>query len=197
MKTNFLNLQATIGGMAARSTEGGQTLTAMFDTVSGVLLVMSAKAMPAGAPEMRQRGHAVVTDNGNADDYDALFTEDQIRDAISDYFSFSGRGLLQFDGGAERMNPTSKIEADGVDERGRKYRVAADINNGQVAVLVLCWFAVRQAGFARQLAAFDDYANLDMSVTTVGLDDDAEVRQVVGYAMGGKLPLGADGWPVE
>lgn len=192
-----IRLQATIGGFAAGGSVGAVTVFGEVDVVSGVLLIDAWAPVRPGDVEVRREGCAAVTNNAGTDDADMVFTEDELRDAIVDYFDTVSRGLLVLDQGIAGMNPESKIEPDGLDERGRKYRIANDMTNGQVAVLVLCWFAQRQSAMLTQIAAFDDYA--DLSVTTVGIPASprsATGKRIAGYAMAGKLPLGADGWPV-
>lgn len=198
-----ISLQCTIGGLSAGAVTGGDTLFAALDVVTGTLLVDMSESQPQGMPERRRPGCAVVTNNPASEDYDALFTEADMRAAIADYFAFAGRGLLVLEDSQARHNPGSRIAPDGVDESGIKYRVAPDISNGQLAVVVLCWFALKQAGFARQLAAFD--SGVDMNVTTVGIPGAfsggssggaGSAREVVRYEMGGRLPIGRDGWPV-
>lgn len=194
MSAATIPMQATIGGLSAMAGTGGETVLGVLDVNSGVLLVDMAVPVRAGAKEMRHNDCAVCTNNPGSEDYDHLFTEADIRDAINDYFAFAGRSLLVLDEAVNKHNPSSKIEPDGIDDRGRKYRVAPDISNGQLAVIVLCWFATRQSGFARQLTAFDDM--MDTTVTSVGLPGSVGDKRVFGYAMGGKLALGADGWPI-
>jgi len=186
-----IRLQVTIGGLSANSNTSGETVLGELDVASGVLLIDASVSVAPGMPETRHDGCAVVTNNAGADDHDMLFADADIRDAITEYFSFAGRGLLVLDEAVARHNPGTKIEPDGLDERGRKYRIAPDMTNGQMAVIVMCWAAVRQNGFARQLAAFDDMQ--DVSITTVGIPGKGEVA---GYTMGGKLALGRDGWPL-
>jgi hypothetical protein len=192
MQAPTIRLQATIGGFAATTAAGGDTLLGELDVGAGVLLVdIHAPARP-GVPELRREGCAVVTNNASTQDCDIIFTENDLRDAIADYFAFAGRGLLVLEPNVSRFDPASKIEPDGLDERGRKYRIAQDMTNGQVAVMVLCWFAVRQSGFASQIGAFDDLA--DLTITSVGLPD--ERREVAGYIEGGRIAVGFDGWPL-
>ena len=192
MSTSYtILLQATIGGFSSAAATGGDTLLGELDIGTGVLLVDTHAAAPAGVAEVRRQDYAVVTNNSGAPDFDIVFTENDLRDAIADYFGFAGRGLLVLDQNVARFDPASKIEPDGLDERGRKYRIAQDMTNGQVAVMVLCWFAVRQSGFASQIASFDDL--MDVTITTVGIPGGGEAA---GYAMGSKIALGRDGWPL-
>lgn len=191
---NVIALQATVGGLAAQSSSAGETVYGLLDVATGMLLVDGSSVVEAGMPEVRRDGCAAVTNNASTDDCDLVFTGEDMRAAIGDYFAFAGRGLLVFEDAQQRHNPASRVAADGVDEHGPKYRVAPDITNGQVAVIVLCWFALKQSGFARQLAAFDDYEEL--KIHSVGLPGGGKAKEVVTYAMGGDLPIGRDGWPV-
>lgn len=187
-------LQATIGGMSSRAGDKIWTVYGELDVGSGVLLVDVAKEHKPGTPEKRRAGCGFVTNNANAEDHDVLFTEPDLQDAIRDYYAFAGRGLLVIEDAIRSHDPESKIEADGMDEHGRKYRLSPDMTNGQIAVMVMCWFAARQSGFARQLEAFDDF--FDSDVVSVGVGN-AGRREARSYAMGGKLPIGDDGWPIE
>lgn len=177
-----IRLQATVGGMAAASGEVF-TLLGELDQPSGVLLIDAAVKIPPGAKERRYEGCAAVSNNPASQERDILFTEADLRDAINAYFDFVGRGLLDLDEAVGRFNPTSAIENDGLDERGRKYRLAADMTNGKLAVIVMCWFALRQAAISQQIDAFKDYDDLDETVT-IGMGP--------GYD---GVRTRADGWP--
>jgi hypothetical protein len=181
MKT--VSLQATIGGISANASDAGETVYGIFEVGTGVLLIDGASTVRSGEIEVRRPRHAVVTNNPAADDRDELFQDESIRQAIEDYFAMSGRGLLEIDPKVARVNPSTKIEPDGMDDHGRKFRVAPDISNGQMAVLVMCWFALRQTAIAGQLAAFDDMG-IDTDIVTVGMGSHAGI------------PLGPDGWPI-
>lgn len=190
-----IRLQATIGGLATGGQGGAETLLGEMDLTSGVLLVDAARTVRAGEDEVRHEGCAALTNNPAAEEQDALFTDADIRDAIHDYFSFQGRGLLVLDDAVARHNPATKIEPDGLDERGRKYRIAPDMTNGQLAVIAMCWFALRQSACAVQLSAFDDFT-ADMDVITVGIPGADQHRRVIRYEAGGTVAVGYDGWPV-
>lgn len=191
-------MQVTIGGMSARPGSSGMTVYGELDVATGLLLIDEAKAVVPGVPVERRAGSAMLTNDLSAPDYDAMFTDDHIREAITDYYGFQGRGLLMLEDAVRQFDPASKIEPDGIDEHGRKFRVAPDISDGQVAVMVMCWFANRQSAVNAQVAVFDDLA--DLSVTTVGASDTVHAAagnpRTRGYTMGGQLAIGADGWPV-
>ena len=177
----IISLQATIGGMAA---EGGQVYTVLgaLDIPTGTLLVYKASVVKPGTQERRFGDAAAVSNNPETQARDVLFTDTDIRDAIADYFEFSGRGLLKVEADAARFDPASQIEADGVDEHGRKYRIATGMTNGQMSVLAMCWLARRQRGVHHQINAFEDFEE-EFGITSVGLDDG--------------LNIGPDGWPRE
>lgn len=192
-------MQVTIGGMSARPGSSGMTLFGELDVATGLLLIDEARSVAPGVPVARRGECAMLTNDATAPDYDALFTDADIRAAITDYYSFQGRSLLMLEDAVRQFDPGSKIEPDGIDEHGRKFRVAPDISDGQVAVMVMCWFAMRQTGTNAQIAVFDELA--DMTLHTVGMGGRtvhaaAGNPLTRGYTMGGQLAIGADGWPV-
>lgn len=173
-------LQVTIGGLATKGSEV-HTLLGEIDAASGVLLVDFSVRVRAGEQEKRQEDCAVLTDNPTTKDRDMLFGEKDVAAAISDYFQFAGRGLLMIDESMAIFDPRSRIEPDGVDESGRKFRIAPDITNGQIAVMAMCWFAVRQRQVASSLEMMESFGDEMYEAFTVGLDDG--------------LRMGRDGWP--
>lgn len=78
--------------------------------------------------------------------YDALFTEELTKGAIGAFFELDALKLLSIASKVQRCDPRSKIERDGMDEGGMKYRIAPDISNAQVAVLAAAWYANTQRG---------------------------------------------------
>lgn len=188
--SDYYRLQATIGGMSATIGERPVTLLGELDGPSGVLLIDIERPVDPTQRLQRVEDCALVTNDPAAADFDVLFTDEHIRGAIAAYFNFAGRGLLSLEDALARHNPGSNVEPDGIDEHGRKYRFAQNITNGQIAVIAMCWFAEQVQGFGRQIDALDD---LDTQIISVGM---AGGKRVVGYAMGGKLPIGEDGWPV-
>lgn len=188
-------LQVTIGGMGSAGQAGAETILGEFEPITGVLMIHKSIQVPPGSPEVRRGEAAVLTNNTSADDRDGLFNEDNIRDAIIDFFNLDGRGQLVLLDDVARHNPKNKIEQDGMDERGRKFRFGLDITNAQIAVVAMCWFAMKQGAVHAQLEVFDEFQ--DMAITTVGMDrHDGRPRHIAGYAMGGQIALGYDGWPV-
>lgn len=182
MSSNLIQIQSTIGGMAS---EGGQVYTVIgaLDAPSGVLVVLKAVLVKPGTPEVRYRDCAAISNSTESEARDVLFTERDIRDAIADYFDFAGRGLLRIEPEVARMDPAANIEADGIDDHGRKYRLGLGMTNGQLAVIAMCWYARRQRQIAGQMASFEEFAD-DFNITSVGMGESG-------------LTIGPDGWPIE
>lgn len=66
--------------------------------------------------------------------------------------------MLDLNGDLQRHEPDARIELDKVDESGRHYRIAGDIQNGQVAVLGLVAFVESQGGIQAAIEAADELA---------------------------------------
>lgn len=176
----YVALQATIAGMGAGSAGGAETILAGYDLDSGVLLVDGARSEEPGTVAARDDDSVVVTNDVALVDHDQLFLEDQFREAITAYFSLQASGQLEIDTALMRHSPAGKIEPDGVDEKGRKFRVAPDISNGQLAIIALCWLALRQRNVATQIDAFDEMPDLD--VMTIGLPASMQTRSYGPFA---------------
>jgi hypothetical protein len=194
--SDSIRLQANIGGFGGAGS-GAHAVTVLGEMLldSQILLIDAAVNVRAGAAEKRYEGCAVVTNNAASEDRDALFTEENLRQAVGDYFDFQARGLLSLDGDARQFDPASGIEMDGIDERGRKYRFNSTITNGQVAVLVLCWFAQEQVRSRKSVEAAREYEEIQ-AMFNIGMVASARPgsRQAVRTYMG--VPIGIDGWPV-
>lgn len=195
--TATTDLQCHVVGASARSGDRPTTVFGALDRASGVLLIDLSRELKPGMVEVRRRGASFVTNDAAVADFDQLFTEADLKDAIDAYFYFNSRGVLELESAVQRFNPETKIEADGMDEGGRKYRIAPDISNGQLGVIVMCWFARRIGGFDRVLDAYDDFADMESFTVGAGPLTDDQGRTISRMEMGGKLPIGADGWPLE
>ena len=106
-------------------------------------------------------GFLHVTNQHRDEHHDAVFTEQDLKDAICAYFELDALRLLTLGPKVQRLSPDSKIERMGVDERGMNYRIAPDINCAQIAVMVACLFASRQRG----VNAAQDLADVFTAVT--------------------------------
>jgi len=74
--------------------------------------------------------------------YDCLFLEEHLSAAIRSYKEMEGQGLLTYSDDSMKFTP--RVETDGIDERGQKYRLDQSISNGQMAVLAIVHFVSRQ-----------------------------------------------------
>lgn len=93
--------------------------------------------------------------------HDAMFTEEEMPEAIRAFFNLESLKLVALKGDATRCNPAHKVERDGMDEGGLKFRFHPDISNQQVAVLAACLYADRQ----RAMERMTDFAEAMASIT--------------------------------
>lgn len=137
-------------------TDGAQPVTVgCFYDESGVLVV--DRSMPFA--EARPEGFALVT-NLPLQTRDFLFVEDHIRDSIRDYYAMSGQELIDIDDSLMRYRPDGKIEREGIDERGPKFRLSPDIGNGEVAILAAVAFVMGQEPITGAMEAMSDFTKL-------------------------------------
>ena len=91
-------------------------------------------------------GFLKITNQDRDGAYDALFSEELTKGAIGSFFELDALKLLNISSKVQRCSPLNKIERDGMDEGGMKYRIAPDISNAQVAVLAAAWYVNAQRG---------------------------------------------------
>jgi len=113
------------------------TLAATRKDATGVMTVLKEIKYRDKADE----GFAFVT-NLKLDAYDCLFTEEHLQGAVLAFREGMGQGTLVLSD--EMMRHRPRIETDGIDTKGQKYRLPADMSNGEVAVLALAYFQARQ-----------------------------------------------------
>lgn len=116
------------------------SLFAAYDPETDVLVVVRETKYETVVRE----GFLRVTTRDADPEHDMVFTEENYHDAIVAFFDLQAMSLIQFANGLAKLNPENKIERDGMDERGVKYRIAPDIGNAQAAVLIACFAARRQ-----------------------------------------------------
>lgn len=131
------------------------TLVCFHDAETDFLVVDSSMEFA----EQRPEGFALVT-NLPLQTRDFLFTADHIRDAIRDYYARDGQGIIDIDDVLQRYRPDGKIERDGIDERGPKFRLSPDIGNGEVAVLAAVAFVSFQEPISGAITAMGDFTKL-------------------------------------
>lgn len=147
-----LKIMVSIGGYGAAGTEP-VTLTAFKNNALGVLVILEKVTYREAADE----GFAFVT-NMRLKNYDCLFKEEHLADAITAYKE--GEGMLTIILADEVARYRPKIETDGVDTQGQKYRLGSEIDNAQIAVLALAHFMSRQRGIESLGRMSDDIARL-------------------------------------
>lgn len=113
-----------------------------YDTESDMLAV----SREADYEPTARDGFLKITNQDRDAAYDALFTEELTRNAIGAFFELDALKLLAISPKVQRCNPSNKIERDGMDESGMKYRISPDVTNAQVAVLAASWYANTQRG---------------------------------------------------
>jgi hypothetical protein len=97
-------------------------------------LVVVSKELPLGE---RVPGATFTTNDTRADSRDRLFVEDHFQDAIRLFYRAYAMRLLELMPPVAKHDPTHRIEVDGMNEHGTKYRLANEISNGAVAVLAI------------------------------------------------------------
>lgn len=132
------------------------SLYGAFDHEEDLLLVSDSKTYdPGEAPDLLK-----VSNQERDTHRDDLVTDDDLQAAIRAFFEMDGLKLLALSEKAARHNPSNKIERDGVDEGGVRYRISPDITCAQVAVMFACLAASRQRtvtgalGIMEEISAF-------------------------------------------
>lgn len=88
------------------------------------------------------------------------FTEDMLGDAIAAFQQAQNGGLIKFAKEAQQADPAGAIEQDGINESGRKMRIAAEIKNSQIATLAIALYATKASVNANVMTMFDELAEL-------------------------------------
>ena len=144
-----IKIRVNVAGYAGQAV----SVFCAYDPATGVLLVARSADYEGGDRD----GFLKVTTSASDSAHDMLVLPDQTKAAIEAYFDLQTMGLLTLGDAAQRFNPSSKIERDGLDESGPKYRVAPDITSGQVAVLLACMVARQQRAHAVAADSFKEF----------------------------------------
>lgn len=146
-----MKIMASVSGYTGESV----TLVGLIDPATGVLAIAKGVTFR----EVGDEGFAFVT-NVRSDAYDCLFSEEQWAQAIRDYVIAEGSQTLAIADAAARFKP--RLETDGVDEKGQKYRLPDDLHNGEIAVLAMVHFQQRQRALGVADDAMDEWFDLVM-----------------------------------
>lgn len=162
-------IQANIGGFSGTPA----TVFSVYDPESQRLTVAAIKGL-----RKSRREDCVVIGNIPGLERDAAFADDQIRASIDAWQALrydtceDGSPRLLYSESANRANPGSVIEPDGLTERGRQYRLAENATNEHVAVLATCLWAYQADQRSAVLDTASDMVRQLMSggaVTVPGL----------------------------
>jgi hypothetical protein len=88
------------------------------------------------------------------------FTEDMLGDAIAAFQQAQNGGLIKFAKEVQQADPSGAIEQDGINESGRKMRIASEIKNSQIATLAIALYATKASVNANVMTMFDELAAL-------------------------------------
>lgn len=146
-----MKIMVSISGYTGESV----TLAGVIDPANGILAVVKSVKFR----EVADEGFAFIT-NTKTEAYDCLFTEEHWAQAIRDYQVAMGNETMTINEAAHRFKP--RLETDGVDERGQKYRLHAELQNGEVAVLAMVHFQQRQKALTIADDAMDEWFDLVM-----------------------------------
>lgn len=158
-----VNMRVNVAGYGGKPV----SLFAVFAPDTGDLLCTDCIDMEMG----EVKGFLHVSTTGAEVACDMRFTENDLSQAIQDFFMMDGMRAVFLDGNTQRLKPTNKIQADGVDVNGVKYKLDGDVQNSHVAILAACFAAQRQRQVANTMEAMDDLADLSyMQSYTIGVD---------------------------
>lgn len=142
-QTNYLRVNA------AGFSGDGSSLICAYSPETDMLLVSRSQNYEGGEPKGKDgkslRDQFLCLTNQQSDKiHDGVFEEEFFKDAIRAFFSRRDMRLINLSKDSTRFDPSNKIERDGVDQNGVRYRLADDITNPMVAVLIACYYAMKQ-----------------------------------------------------
>jgi len=153
-------IQCNIGGFSGAPV----TLFSALDESTGLLTIAAISPL-----HKDRRAGCLVISNVHGLECDILFTDKQIRESIDAWQSLrhdtinGNASRLIYTERARRADPSSMIELDGLDERGRKYRLAEHVGNEAVATLATCLWASRAETRGGVLDTVSDLADALLS----------------------------------
>lgn len=149
-------IQCNIGGFSGAP----MTLFSALDAETGMLTIAAFSAL-----HKDRRDGCLVISNVRGLECDMTFKDDQIRESIDAWQALrhdtidGGAPRLIFTERARRADPSLMIEPDGIDERGRRYRLAETTGNEAVAALATCLWAYRSGARADVMDAASSLAH--------------------------------------
>ena len=135
-----IKMRVNVAGFASEPA----SIFAAYSADTDILLVLRDAPYEDGLRE----GFLHITTQTGDRTHDAVFDQDQFREAIVAYFESASMSKLSMSDTMGRHDPRNAIQRNGVDEKGPKYQIQPTITNGQVAVLVACFYARHQRALA-------------------------------------------------
>lgn len=153
-----MRILTVISGFAGQAI----SIASVLDEKTGVLVIAKQLAYR----EDRPATDFAVVSNLDLESCDFVFTDKHLKEAIRAYFTRRSQGLLELETALTRYLPDNRIEQDGVNETGRLFRIAGEIDNGQIAVLATVAFIEAQKPIVAAIDVADELAEF-YRVTTI------------------------------
>lgn len=151
-----MKIQATISGFQGAPC----TIIGSLEPNGVLVLVKEIKFR-----EDRAGKDFALISNLNLPSLDMRFEDAMLSQAIRTYYTRKSQMTLEVMKELQRFLPDHKIQLETVDEHGRRYRLADDISNGQMAILAAIQLAENQGKFAATTAMINELT--DFMVTSI------------------------------
>jgi hypothetical protein len=176
----MISIQSSIVGYSGKPC----SLFSAYDEESKVLVV----SVEADYRRERRDGCLIITNDPDIE-RDMLFSEEDMKEAISSFFSLQGgmamdnkSNRLVFADKAARANPAQSIEKDGMDANGQKYRISENITCAQIAALATCNYVISRHGTVEKMMVMTDVL-ADIEGNHWGLQGDEASRLNEGFIL--------------
>lgn len=147
-----MKIQCTIAGFSGQPS----TIIGNLDENTGVLVMVKEVTYR----EERIAPDFALVSNLDLKELDFRFDDKHLSDAIRSFYTRKAQMTLDIMTGLQRYDPESRIEREAVDESGRRYRVAPDIQNGQVAILAAVSLVEHSGNFSAAKEMADELIDL-------------------------------------
>ena len=144
-----MKIQSSIAGYHGQPV----TLIAVLEEDTGVLVVAAQEPFS----ELRKADDFAVVSNLDLEGVDFRFTDDMMREAITSFFELKNQGLIDILDAVARFDPENRVERQGMDANGTKYAVSPDTDCGQIGVLAMTMFAVKQRGIRQTIESTEEF----------------------------------------
>lgn len=113
-----------------------------------------------------RREGCVIISNDATIERDLFFTEDMLMDAVQAYFTLrngvarDGMNRLVIGSANNRASPEGAVQPLELTTAGRKYQIAPEITNAQMALIATCYYAVNATAIAETVSMVDDFTKM-------------------------------------